>query len=53
MLYYLPVTCTNEMRMLYAGAKQLMASTAEVNKVLDIDEAEELAEVEKRLLEGA
>ncbi|KAF1348947.1 hypothetical protein BDV97DRAFT_269746, partial [Delphinella strobiligena] len=32
MLYYLPVTCNSELKMVYAGAKELMRNTAEVNK---------------------
>jgi len=37
------------MRMSYAGAVELMRSTAEVNRVLEIQEAEELEEIEERL----
>lgn len=35
--------------MLYAGAKELMRNTAEVNRIIEIDSAEEL---EKEGLEG-
>jgi len=49
MLYYLPVTANSEMRMLYAGAKELMRNTAEVNKIIEIDSAEDLAEIEGKL----
>lgn len=49
MLYYLPVTATGETRMLYAGAKELMRSTAEVNKIIEIDSAEDLEQIEKKL----
>ncbi|KAF2459231.1 hypothetical protein BDY21DRAFT_282763, partial [Lineolata rhizophorae] len=49
MLYYMPVTCNNEMRMLYAGAKELMRNTAEVGRILEVDSAEELGEIEGRL----
>ncbi|KAF2180056.1 glia maturation factor beta [Zopfia rhizophila CBS 207.26] len=49
MLYYLPVTCNNEVRMLYAGAKELMRNTAEVGKIIEIDSAEELEDIESRL----
>lgn len=48
-MYYLPVNCNPNMRMSYAGAVELMRSTAEVNRVLEIQEAEELAEIEERL----
>ncbi|KAI9862077.1 MAG: hypothetical protein M1813_004850 [Trichoglossum hirsutum] len=49
LLYYLPVTCNAEMRMLYAGAKELMRNTAEVGKVIEIESAEDLEEIEARL----
>lgn len=49
MLYYLPVTCNNEVRMLYAGAKELMRNTAEVNRIIEIDSADDLEEIEKKL----
>jgi len=49
LLYYLPVNCNPNMRMSYAGAVELMRSTAEVNRVLEIQEAEELEEIEERL----
>ena len=35
--------------MLYAGAKELMRNTAEVGKVLEIDSAEDLEDIEKML----
>lgn len=49
MLYYLPVTCNNEVKMLYAGAKELMRNTAEVNKIIEIDSPEDLDEIEEKL----
>ncbi|RDL30831.1 uncharacterized protein BP5553_10176 [Venustampulla echinocandica] len=49
LLYYLPVTCNAELRMLYAGAKELMRNTAEVGKVLEIDSADDLEELPKKL----
>ncbi|OCK83428.1 glia maturation factor beta [Lepidopterella palustris CBS 459.81] len=49
MIYYLPVTCNNEVRMLYAGAKELMRNTAEVGKIIEIDSAEELEDIEEKL----
>jgi len=49
LLYYLPVTCNAEMRMLYAGAKELMRNTAEVGRVIELSEAEELESIEKKL----
>ena len=49
MLFYLPVTCNAELRMLYAGAKELMRNTAEVGKVLELDSAEDLGELPQKL----
>lgn len=51
MLYYLPVTCNNEVKMLYAGAKELMRNTAEVNRIIEIDSADDLEEIEDKLKE--
>ncbi|OAG42834.1 hypothetical protein AYO21_02785 [Fonsecaea monophora] len=49
LLYYLPVNCNPNMRMSYAGAVELMRSTAEVNRVLEIADAEDLQDIEGRL----
>lgn len=49
LVFYMPVTCNAEMRMLYASAKELMRNTAEVGKVLEIDSAEELDEIPEKL----
>ena len=49
MLYYLPVNCNPNLRMSYAGAVELTRSTAEVNRVLEIHDSEELGEIEKKL----
>jgi len=35
--------------MLYAGAKELMRNTAEVGRVIEIDSAEELEDLPKKL----
>ena len=35
--------------MLYAGAKELMRNTAETGKVVEMAEAEELENIEKKL----
>ncbi|KAF1350517.1 glia maturation factor beta, partial [Lizonia empirigonia] len=51
MLYYLPITCNSEVKMLYAGAKELMRNTAEVNKIIEIDSAEDLEDIEEKLKE--
>ncbi|KAG9754172.1 glia maturation factor beta, partial [Aureobasidium melanogenum] len=49
MLYYLPVTCNSELKMLYAGAKELMRNQAEVGRIIEIDSAEDLEEIEAQL----
>lgn len=49
MLYYLPETTNAQLRMLYAGAKELMRNTAEVNKIIEIDSAEDLDDLEEKL----
>ena len=49
MLYYLPITCNAEVRMLYAGAKELMRNTSEVSRVIDVESAEDLEEIPGRL----
>jgi hypothetical protein len=49
MLYYLPITCNAEVKMLYAGAKELMRNTAEVNRIIEIDSAEDVGEIEEKL----
>lgn len=35
--------------MMYAGAKELMRNTSEVGKVLDIESADDLEEIPKKL----
>lgn len=49
LLYYMPVTCNNELRMLYAGAKELMRNTSEVGRVIDICSVEDLEEIPQTL----
>ncbi|KAI5201622.1 glia maturation factor beta [Aureobasidium subglaciale] len=49
MVYYLPVTCNSELKMVYAGAKELMRNQAEVTRIIEIDSAEELEEIEEQL----
>ncbi|KAH6685740.1 GMF family protein [Plectosphaerella plurivora] len=49
LVYYLPVTASNEMKMMYAGAKELMRNTSEVGRVIDIDSIEELEEIPAKL----
>ncbi|KAI9842148.1 MAG: hypothetical protein M1837_007435 [Sclerophora amabilis] len=52
LLYYLPVTCNAELRMLYAGSKELMRTTAETSKVLEIESADDLEDIPSRLGAG-
>ena len=49
MINYLPPTCSSEMRMLYAGAKELMRSQSEAGKLIEMDHAEDLEEIEAKL----
>ena len=49
LLYYLPATCNAEARMLYAGAKELLRGEAGVGRVIEIDSAEELADIKEKL----
>lgn len=49
MLNYLPPTCSAENRMLYAGAKELMRSTSEAGKLIEIDSVEDLEGIEEVL----
>jgi len=49
LLYYLPVNCNPQMRMSYAGAVELFRSTAEVNRVVEIADSEELSGIEEKL----
>ncbi|KAH7626146.1 hypothetical protein B0T09DRAFT_350141 [Sordaria sp. MPI-SDFR-AT-0083] len=49
MLYYMPSTCNAAMRMLYAGAKELMRNTSEVTKIIDIESPEDLEEIPAKL----
>lgn len=52
MLYYLPITCNAGMRMLYAGAKELMRNTSEVGRIIDLETAEDLEEIPGKLESG-
>ena len=47
MIYYMPLNCSNEIRMLYAGAKELMRATAEVGRVVEVEDGEELMDREE------
>lgn len=49
LLYYLPENSNPSMRMSYAAAKELMRSTAEVGRIIEIDSGEDLEDIEKKL----
>ncbi|KEF53360.1 uncharacterized protein A1O9_10335 [Exophiala aquamarina CBS 119918] len=49
LIYYLPVNSNPNLRMSYAGAVELFRGTAEVNRVLEVSEAEEVVAIESRL----
>jgi hypothetical protein len=49
LLYYLPENCNPSSRMSYAGAVELMRSTAEVNRVIEVQDSSELEDIEKKL----
>lgn len=49
MLNYLPPTCSQEMRMLYAGAKELLRNQSEAGRIVELDSAEELETIEEKL----
>jgi len=46
MLNYLPPTCSSELRMLYAGAKELLRNTSEAGRLIELNDAEELDRIE-------
>ncbi|KAK2596749.1 hypothetical protein QQS21_006144 [Conoideocrella luteorostrata] len=47
LLYYLPSACNDQMKMMYAGAKELMRSTSGVGRVIDITSLEDLEELQE------
>ncbi|KAJ5098324.1 glial maturation factor [Penicillium argentinense] len=49
MLYYLPVNCNPSQRMMYAGAVELMRNTAEVNRVIEVHEEEDITSIKAQL----
>lgn len=49
LLYYLPENCNPPLRMMYAGAVELMRSTAEVNRVIEVHEEEDITSIESKL----
>lgn len=51
LLYYLPVSCNSEMKMLYASAKEVMKNKAGVQRIIDIDSADDLEDIRDKLRE--
>lgn len=49
LLYYLPVNCNPSQRMMYAGAVELMRNTAEVNRVVEVHEEEDITSIAEKL----
>lgn len=49
LLYYLPENCQPNMRMMYAGAVELMRSTAETNRTVEVQSEEDLVSVASKL----
>ncbi|KAJ5165812.1 hypothetical protein N7492_006108 [Penicillium capsulatum] len=49
LLYYLPENCNPSQRMMYAGATELMRSTAEVNRVIEVEGEEDIISIAARL----
>lgn len=49
LLYFLPENCNPSQRMMYAGAVELMRSTAEVNRVVEVQTEEDIIGIEERL----
>ncbi|QIW99337.1 hypothetical protein AMS68_004855 [Peltaster fructicola] len=49
MLNYMPTTCNSELRMLYAGAKELLRNQSEVGRIIEIDSVDDLEDVESKL----
>ncbi|KAK1145997.1 hypothetical protein N8T08_003645 [Aspergillus melleus] len=49
LLYYLPVNCNPTARMMYAGAVELMRNVAEVNRVIEVVEEDEIIGIEAKL----
>ena len=49
MLNYLPPTCSSELRMLYASAKEVLRNQSEVGRIIEIDSSEDLEGIEERL----
>ena len=52
MVSFMPPTCSNEQRMIYAGAREMLRNEAGVGKVLDVEDEEGIEGLQERLSEG-
>lgn len=49
LLYWLPVNCNPSQRMMYASAVELMRNSAEVNRVIEVHEDEDVTSIADKL----
>ncbi|GAB1191392.1 hypothetical protein APSETT444_000564 [Aspergillus pseudonomiae] len=49
LLYWLPENCNPNSRMMYAGAVELMRNTAQVNRVIEVEEEDDIISIESKL----
>lgn len=52
LIFYMPVTVGTELRMMYAGAKELVRNKAEVGRVLDAADEDDIRGVGEILAKG-
>ncbi|KAJ6102471.1 hypothetical protein N7486_004898 [Penicillium sp. IBT 16267x] len=50
LLYWLPENCNPSQRMMYAGAVELMRTTAEVNRVVEVESDEDIVAIADKLI---
>ena len=53
LLYYLPENCNPSSRMMYAGAVELLRNTAEVQRVIEVENEDDVLNIEKKLGSGS
>ncbi|OQD76324.1 hypothetical protein PENDEC_c004G07183 [Penicillium decumbens] len=53
LLYWLPVNCNPSQRMMYASAVELMRNSAEVNRVIEVHEDEDVTSIAEKLAGSA
>jgi len=52
MLNYMPVAGNAELRMLYAGAKELVRNRSEAGKIIEVSDEDDIVEVKEVLIKG-